>query len=422
MQCSMSRTNILLQRRGLPGALVAAAILLSSGGAPARGSEQDALAISAVIQQRHVPNGTVIDPVFASSTSNTIVGYTRGADSAIWTGHYLAAEAFRFKVTGAADALNNVRNALAGIRALRVVTGIDVLARCLVPVDWPFASSITTEEASHGIFQGTVDGKSYYWVGGTSRDEYSGVFFGLGVAYDMVDDPDVRSTIQNEATALLNFLLSTFWTVVMPDFSISTTFLGQPEEQLTFLQVGRHVNPGRFGSKYQSYRAKLGLLVFAPVAVECLDPRGSYFKFNLDEINLFNLWRLEDLILYQHRFLKAQKILRATLQHHGNPHFNMIDRALRGPNSDRDAETGSLLDQWLQRPRRDFHVDWSQVYQSCDTNQACDPIPVARRVPTDFLWQRSPFELSGGGAGTIETAGIDYILPYWMARFYGVIQ
>ena len=43
------------------------------------------------------------------------------------------------------------------------------------------------------------------------------------------------------------------------------------------------------------------------------------------------------------------------------------------------------------------------------------------RVNTDFLWQRSPFQLRGGGAGTIETAAIDYILPYWMARWYGVL-
>jgi uncharacterized protein (TIGR03437 family) len=42
------------------------------------------------------------------------------------------------------------------------------------------------------------------------------------------------------------------------------------------------------------------------------------------------------------------------------------------------------------------------------------------RPPTDFLWQRSPFQLAVGGAGIIESPGIDYILPYWMARYYGL--
>jgi len=39
-------------------------------------------------------------------------------------------------------------------------------------------------------------------------------------------------------------------------------------------------------------------------------------------------------------------------------------------------------------------------------------------VPTDFLWQRNPFQLSGNGKGTIEGAGIDYLLPYWMAKLF----
>jgi hypothetical protein len=53
--------------------------------------------------------------------------------------------------------------------------------------------------------------------------------------------------------------------------------------------------------------------------------------------------------------------------------------------------------------------------------EACSPLPVPVRVPTDFLWQRDPFQLVGGGRGLIEGAGIDYILPYWMSRYYGVI-
>jgi hypothetical protein len=46
---------------------------------------------------------------------------------------------------------------------------------------------------------------------------------------------------------------------------------------------------------------------------------------------------------------------------------------------------------------------------------------VPERPTTDFLWQRSPLLLYGGGDGTVEEPGIDYILPYWMARYYGVL-
>ncbi len=51
------------------------------------GAEPDALAISAAIQARHLPFGTILDPIFAGPDSNDIVGYTRCGDSAIWTGH-----------------------------------------------------------------------------------------------------------------------------------------------------------------------------------------------------------------------------------------------------------------------------------------------------------------------------------------------
>ena len=72
------------------------------------------------------------------------------------------------------------------------------------------------------------------------------------------------------------------------------------------------------------------------------------------------------------------------------------------------------------RPVRD---PWGTLRGSagaCGDDRSCDPIPVADRVRTDFLWQRSPFLLYGGGEGRIESAGIDFILPYWMARYYGV--
>src|SRR5579885_2088985 len=81
-------------------------------------AEADALAISANIQTRHVPFGTILDPFFADAQSDQILGYTHCADSAIWTGHYLAAEAFRYQVTQSSDALDNVTRAVAGIKSL----------------------------------------------------------------------------------------------------------------------------------------------------------------------------------------------------------------------------------------------------------------------------------------------------------------
>src|SRR5215831_20051837 len=94
--------------------------------APALASESDALAISANIQAKHMPFGTILDPIYDSPTSNTIIGYTRCGDSALWTGAYLSAEAFRYNVTRSPDALTNAKRALAGLKGLADVTGTNL--------------------------------------------------------------------------------------------------------------------------------------------------------------------------------------------------------------------------------------------------------------------------------------------------------
>ncbi len=399
-------------------------IFLTVSVVPAQASELDALLISQNIQALHIPHGAIIDPMFTSPYSDEIARYTRGGDSALWTGHYLAAEAFRYRVTGSPEALANAWKALRGIRSLVDVTGTNLLARCLVPVNWENnfdKMGIITEEAGHGIYTATLEGQLYYWVGNTSRDQYSGVFFGLGVAYDMIQDTNIGSFIRDLVTRLLDFLLGNNWAVVMRSGMVSTAFWSRPDQELSFLQVGRSVNPTRFDSIYKSYRFWYVSSVVAPISFDVLDDHNSYFKFNADAIGLYNLIRLEDSRYYGWWYMNAYNILRRTIDDHGNAHFNMIDRGLKGPDATRDAETQTLLDQWLQRPRWDEWVDWRGVYPACGGDRAYAPIPVVDRVRTDFLWQRSPFLLYGGGAGTIEGPGIDYILPYWMARYYGVL-
>ena len=400
-----------------------ALFLMLAAAFSAYASEQDAVSISNNIQALHLPYNVIIDPVFAGPTSQQVVGYSRGGNASIWTGHYLAAEAFRYKVTNSSDAIDNVRKALAGIRSLVDVTGTNLLARCVIPVDSPYAQGIITEEAGHGIFTGSLGDQTYYWIGNTVRDEYAGVFFGLGVAYDAVEDATVRSEIREITTRLLDFLLQNDWAVVTPT-GVSTVFWGRPDQQLSFLQVGRRVNPDRFQSTYRNYRFWYASTVIVPISYDVLEDHGSYFKFNLNSITLYNLIRLEDSSYYRWLYMNAYNVLRRTTDDHRNGHFNMIDRGLKGPDGGRDAETRSLLEEWLSRSRRDEWVDWrpDPRYQPpCGEDRACDTIPIADRVHTDFLWQRSPFLLYGGGQGNIEGAGIDYILPYWMARYYGVL-
>src|SRR5438552_5778042 len=168
----------------------------------------------------------------------------------------------------------------------------------------------------------------------------------------MVTDPGVRSEIAQLVTRLLEFLVDHHWGVVMPDGRISTVFIGRPDQQLALLQIGRRVNSGRFSKRYRERRCALARFVIVPIAFEVLDDHNSYFKFNLVTINLFNLIRWEDSSQFKEHFTFAYTVLRRTTDDHGNAHFNMIDRALKGPDRKRDQETPELLAAWLRRPDR----------------------------------------------------------------------
>ena len=382
--------------------------------------EGEALRISARISTHHLPFGTILSPMYAAPASDEIVGYTRCGDSAIWTGHYLAAESFRYAVTRSPAALNAVREALAGVQLLVDITAPDnLLARCAVRTGSPYAAGILREEEHNDSYAAKRNGVDYRWVGHTSRDQYMGVFFGLSTAYQLVDDSDVRAAAADVATRLIDRLLAKSWAVVMPGGSISTVFWLRPDQELSILQVGRQLNPSRFSALYQDLRrSATGLNTV--IALETQELHDSYFKFNLDAITFFNLLRLEDSEGGRRSdYLNTYLIFRRAVEKHGNAFFNTIDLALRGPDAVRDAETTQLLSAWLLRPKRDDWVDLRGKYKSCGEDRACSPIPVAEQVRTDFLWQRSPFLLYGGGAGTIEGAGIDFILPYWMSRYYG---
>src|SRR4051812_1688990 len=196
---------------------VAAAVLTLCVAVSARASEADALAISANIQAKHLPFGTILDPIYVSPSSAQIVGYTRCGDSALWTGAYLAAESFRYKVTRSADALNRVKAALAGLKALTDVTGDNRLARCMAMADSPYAAGIAKEEANNAVHQNAP----WIWIGNTSRDQVVGAFFGLGAAFDMVDDDGVKSGVSELSTRLIGFISRHNWT---PNDDLSNTF------------------------------------------------------------------------------------------------------------------------------------------------------------------------------------------------------
>lgn len=384
-------------------------------------AEPDALRIDERIRERHLPHAGILNPVYASPDSDEVVSYSRCGDSAIWTGHYLAAESYRYAVTKSPQSLDNIRAALHGIRILFDVTGNDTLARCAFPVDSPWAAALVLGENEHRPFQGTVDGQKWTYIADVSRDQWVGVYFGLTAAWNLVDDAEIRAIVRWLAVRGANSLLKRNWILRDPDGALTTTFWGRADQQLMILKLVRRLDEDHFTGNYRAMSLTLAPETIVPISLEVKAPFTSYFKFNLDHISMYGLLTSGDNSYVRENYEKAWDILRRTTDDHGNAFFDVIARAIDGPNERRDAGIRAMLDAWLERPRRDDWVDLRTELRLCADDRSCDPIPVQRRVTTDFIWQRSPFQVLGGGYGTIEGAGIDYILPYWMARYYKVI-
>ena len=130
--------------------------------------------------------------------------------------------------------------------------------------------------------------------------------------------------------------------------------------------------------------------MLVPIGLE-ITSNDSYFKLDLDYITLYNLERLESSSV-KSTYDAAYALLHGHTASHQNAFFNMIDRAINGPNATRDTETLKLLNQWLLRPTRDFYDDVSSQVAVCGT-KSCNPVPDAKPPQTDFLWQRDPFQL-----------------------------
>lgn len=101
-------------------------------------------------------------------------------DSALWTGTYVASQAYRHKLTGSTDALNNVIKSVQGLLTLVEITGNPkTFARTLRPAT---GNPTGTWHAGTGAFA------NLEWEEGGNNDMFKGVIYGILSAYNVLCD------------------------------------------------------------------------------------------------------------------------------------------------------------------------------------------------------------------------------------------
>ncbi len=411
--------------------------------------ENAALAVSNDIQTLNTPYGGIANVYMSDPTPGlgVPIRWEGFGDSAIWTGHYLAAESFRYAVTKDPQALANAGKTLAAIQDMldAETPGGGHLARCVVPATAPEAASLLQQG---NAFTSTVRGQSVVCLGDITRDQYLGVMHGLGCAYDEIDDPPTKQLAGSLITRIVDYLVANDWVAMKHDgVTASVLFVASPEQMIAYTALAAHVDP----AKYQALRDQVGQLAWVAWVFEMpgvADPLESYYKWNLGEGAMYHALRLETDPGRQAALGRAHALMRRAIGHHENAYFQTIDCALDP--SLATALAPEILDE-LRRfvarggmaglDRRDFTVTnstdpsiaqgtYTSLFGTSTTSlgqgatvatEALYPIAVEKRPCTDFIWQRDPFALDGAGDPQRQEPGVDLVLPYWMARFYKLV-
>lgn len=482
------------------------------------------------LQATHLPYDAVfaIETVPSGSQSPNPPGeyYADEEDSAIWTGHLLAAASYRYAATPTPESLLLVQRLMSGIdRLFWVASGEVVKGGQTSTVSAPgatFARSALPNTSQFGWWQAARDilnGRAYYqrpeprsdpveptivWrgvgCGGTgmggdcttdhpvSRDQYIGMFYGLYAAYQFVTDPDVQAGAQGHITALLTYLLENNWNLPLPPANaVCTSYLGAFDHQLALLRIGASVNSQAFQAAY-AHVAAASAATWLAVWVTALDPLdGGYYKFNLSHAAFSPLLLAEDTTELRQNYRQAYDILRYATAHHRNAYFNLVrilvelpaDRAAAtaipsGSNPDLPLkeEIQSTLAEYVRRlgmakasngmPTSAFPdpagqlalwPDRAQPYaQLFEGNRSyvapyCLPVYERNGSIMEFIWQNDPVtlmfspdsvpplpatgvtlqmqqiqqDIKNNSDPGRECSGLDYLLPYWLAVYLGVL-
>ncbi|PKL45453.1 MAG: hypothetical protein CVV41_00220 [Candidatus Riflebacteria bacterium HGW-Riflebacteria-1] len=171
----------------------AGSVVVSAGELGEKAAKFDRL-----VAGEHMPRGLVVNlqPVDAGEQ----LRYRSAGDSTIWTGAYIAAQAFRYRVTRDEAALDNIEKCLRAFVQLHDMAGRQGF------IGRAFG---TREELGNGrdVVAGVGSYSHLCFKADTSRDQYTGIYMGCALAWEHIRDADLRKEISSMiATATHNLM------------------------------------------------------------------------------------------------------------------------------------------------------------------------------------------------------------------------
>ncbi len=391
------------------------------------------------IQQRHNRWGLTADSHLKTPGDLATNEMVSTDNDGLWTAMYVAAESFRYKVTGDAGARANAKRGMDAIVRLEAITGIPGFpARSFIKVG-------QDAQPADGEWYDTPD-RQWRWKGDTSSDEIVGHYFVYPIYFDLVADEREKPVLAGVIERITTHILDNKYQLVGPGgrrtrwgFWGPDAIWEDPDETglralhiLSHLRVALHMtSDARLRARYQSAYDDLVKVhryhlltrnqkIMIPGRVNHSDDELAFMSY-------YPLLTYEtDPALrqvYKDSLERSWQVERPER----NPLWNVIYAVGTGAaDFDRDASVRTLREIPLDL------VAWT-VTNSRRADVVVDPLSdrFKRRqslivLPYDELpmskWNGNPYVLDGGNGGRSEDDGAYFLLPYWMGRHHGRLR
>jgi hypothetical protein len=358
----------------------------------------------------------------------------------VWTGMYVAAECFRYKVTGESQALEAARASVDALLRLETIAGGNgYFARSFARVD------VDENRTSGGEWRPAAD-PEWWWKSDTSSDELVGRFFGFSVYHDLCASAPEKQAIAASAGRTMRHIIDNDYYLIDVDGQPTTWGRWNPDFFKTDGKFQKNLNSLEILSALRTAYALTGDEIFYDHYKKLIKEHGYANNTVRSKINQPGMMNHSDDLLHflsYYPLLKYENVdmllekyyypgIRRTwslVKKEKNPLWNFIYGAVMPEGEEFDAGGAA----WLLR-RMPLEVIYWPVKNSHrmdiefdpyngprpDEKQSLNVLPPDERFMLKF--NENPFRLDGYWNGDNAEPPSFWLLPYWMGRYYGFIR
>jgi hypothetical protein len=386
------------------------------------------------VAERHKRHYLVADSEFSEPGAPATNHQYPNDNDGLWTAIYVAAQAFRYRVTKDSQALDSARKSVEAMLRLEAITG---------RAGFPARSFRQKNEPRNkdGIWHFTTDGE-WEWKADTSSDEIVGHFFAYSVVYDLAADEGLKKRLRGAVSRIADHLIDHRYNLT--DLHGGPTRWGRYDEAyfetedgceeralrslelLSHLKVAYHMTGNsRYDREYRKLINEMGYHKNTTTYLK-LRQELNYSDEELAMLSYYPLFRYEKNPELLRVYREGLEQWWVNIQREDNPLWVFI-YAFCNPGKRVRLESAARtlyripmdLIKWSVKNshRRDVPLDTSaERHDRAQTSRLLPPDE--RRV---MKWNGNPFQLDDQGAGRGEDDGAFFLLPYWMGRYHGFL-